>query len=192
VKSVLLKVAAAGAGAALMLCFLGAAVLWYISRPKPIRPWNDKALIANDMPGFGRDSDDSTFSFSYTVQNATGSDYALDSFQQPKLLAVIDDGSLSNPIDEKRLVLRTPIFIPSHQKGTITIRLKALKAPEQKQDEPDDTYHERLRQYLNDHIKSVEGFVLFDESNRYQVNLMRWAAKKPKVSEGQASSSRNP
>jgi hypothetical protein len=189
-KATLLKIAAASAGAILMLCLLGTLALWYFSRPKPTPPWNEKALTTNEPPGFGVNDDDNSFYFSYTVQNAMSTDYVIENLQ-PKLLAVVSNGSLSNPIEEKRLTLRTPIFIPSHQKGTITVYLKALKAPEQKRDESDDLYHERLRQYLNDHVKGVQGFVVFDESSRYQINLPRWAADKPEKTRAQAGS-RNP
>ncbi len=189
-KTRLLKIAAASAGAIPMLCLLGAVALWYVSRPKPTPPWNENALTTNELPSFGVNDDDNSFYLSYTVQNAMSTDYTIEHLQ-PKLLAVVSNGSLSNPIEENRLTLRTPIFIPSHQKGTITVYLKALKAPEQKRDESDDVYHERLRQYLNDHVKGVQGFVLFDESSRYQINLPRWAADKPANSHAQVGS-RNP
>jgi len=178
-KATLLKVAAAAAGVILTLCLIGASVLWYVSRPKPPRPWNDKALIVKEPPGFGPSSEDKTVYFSYSVQNDTAADYAVENVQQLRILAITLDDSLSSPIDEEHLVLRTPIFIPSHQKGTITVRLKVLDAPEQNKSESDDAYHERLRQYLNDHIAGVRGFVLFDETNRYRINLPAWSSKKP-------------
>jgi len=54
-------------------------------------------------------------------------------------------------------------FIPAKQLGHIRMYLGARGAPEKSAGESAQEYHERLRSYLEEHLKQVSGFVLYDE-----------------------------
>jgi hypothetical protein len=177
-KMMLLKIAAASAGITLAVCLFAATGLWYVNRPKPSKPWNEKALVINGPPGFGTSEKEFPFYLSYSVKNTTDKDYSVESAEQIRMMAELNDGSLSNPLETRTALLRTPVFIPANQLGTITIRLK-IKIPEQKQNETDDDYHERIRKFVNETLPNLRGFALFDNTNRYRINLPEWMRIKP-------------
>jgi hypothetical protein len=186
-KIVLLKIAAAAAGITLALCIAAGAVLWYVSKPKPQKPWNEKALVSTDAPGFDSygEKDNQAISLAYIVKNTTNSDYSIDAGHQIKIVVVLRDGALSLPMDEDHVVVRTPLFIPANHLGTIVLHLKKLIALQQNQSESNEAYHERLRLLMNEHLSGIRGFVIFDESKRYQIDLPRWLETKPeKESQG--------
>jgi len=118
-------------------------VLWYLSRPKPPKPWNEKALVVMDTPGFDWYSEkDLTIALYYNVNNTTNFDYSIET-PHLKIVAVLANGALSDPLDEERLIVRTPVFIPANRIGMVVLHLKGVHAPERNQSESDKGYHER-------------------------------------------------
>jgi hypothetical protein len=187
-KMILFKVAAAAAGITLALCLAAACAFWYVSRPKPPKPWNEKALVATEPPTFGPSTSEGyKFYFAYTAKNNTDDDYSINEPGELRIEARLSDGSLSNPLDANHIFVRTPVFIPAHQLGSVTLRFKLLELPAQQRGETDEAYHERLRLLLNDQLSSVKQFVLFDEAHRYQITLPPWTATKPPEPEGKKS-----
>jgi hypothetical protein len=187
-KMALLKIAAAAAGITLALCLAAASAFWYVSRPKPPKPWNEKALLATEPPSFGPDTSEGyKFYFTYTAKNDTDTDYSINEPSELRIEARLGDGSLTNPLNADHIHVRTPVFIPARQLGSVTLRFKMLEPPAQQQSENDDAYHERLRLFLNDKFDNVKEFVLFDQARRYQITLPRWAATKPPEPEGKKS-----
>jgi hypothetical protein len=67
-------------------------------------------------------------------------------------------------------ILDLPIFIPAKQKAMVTLALPLSAIPQREPSESDAQFHERLRSYCQDHIGG-QGFVLFDDFRRYQINL---------------------
>jgi hypothetical protein len=191
-KATLIKIAAAAAGITLAFCIAGGSVLWHLSRPKPTKPWNEKALVVVDTPEFDLyDEKDPTIALDYIVSNTTISDYSIET-PRLKIVAVLANGTLSDPLGEERVIVRTPIFIPANRIGMIVLHLKGVHAPERNQSESDKGYHERLRQVMNDRLSNVHGFVLFDDVNRYQINFPGWATTKPERSRESKIEQQNP
>jgi hypothetical protein len=169
-------------GLALALCIFVGALLWFVSRPKSTKVWNEKALIVHDAPAIAFSGEKSpTISLFYKIENVTDLDYSIETIQHLKIMALLGDGSLAGPVGDKA-VLRTPIFLPAHHLGTIELRLVAFRPPERVQGEPAEAYLERLRQSMNEQMSNIHGFILFDDLNRYQINLGRWQTTIPEKS----------
>lgn len=160
-------------GLGLALCIVVGALLWFVPRPKNTKVWNEKALLVHDAPGIDFSEETATISLVYHIENTTDSDYSIESTQHVKILAVLGDGSLAGPIADKA-ILRTPIFLPAHHLGTIALHLIAFRRPEQNQGESAEAYRKRLRQSMNEQMGNIHGFIIFDDLNRYQVNLGKW------------------
>ena len=162
----------------LALCIVVGALRWFVPRQKTTKVWNGKALLVHDAPAIAFSDETATVSLVYHIENATDSDYSIETTQHVKILAVLGDGSLAGPIADKA-ILRTPIFVPAHRLGTIVLHLIAFRPPEQNQGESAEAYRERLRQSMNEQMSNIHGFIIFDDLNRYQVNLGKWETTSP-------------
>ena len=107
-KRLALVSAAFGAGFAICACVIAGSAYWYASRPKPPKPWNDKALVVVGPPGFGSYSDADYLYLTYSVRNDTKADWSIESSSNLLLVSRLSDGSLSNPVAERDIVVRTP------------------------------------------------------------------------------------
>ncbi|MGH9428486.1 MAG: hypothetical protein ACRD2L_19540, partial [Terriglobia bacterium] len=75
-KTIVLKFVAFGAGAAVTLSAMAGVFVWYSSRPKPEKPWNQSAIKATSTNlVFAVEDDRLLYDFSYTVENRTNRDY---------------------------------------------------------------------------------------------------------------------
>jgi hypothetical protein len=191
-KTTLVKIAAAAAGITLAFCIAGGSVLWHLSRPKPLKPWNEQALVVMDAPDFDLYAErDPTIALYYSIHNTTISDYSIET-PRFKIVAVLANGTLSDPLGEERVIVRTPIFIPASRIGMVVLHLKGIHAPERNQSESEKEYRERLRQVMNDRLSNIHGFIRFDDVNRYQINLPGWATTKPERSGESKTDQQNP
>jgi hypothetical protein len=159
-------------GLGLALCIVVGALLWFVSMPKSTKAWNEKALLVHDAPATDFSEETATISLVYHIENASDSDYSIETTQHVKILAVLGDGSLAGPIADKAL-LGTPIFLPAHHLG-IALHLIAFRPPKQNKGESAEAYRERLRQSMNEQMGNIHGFIVFDDLNRYQLSLGKW------------------
>lgn len=162
-----------------MVALVLGVVLWKRSRPKPPpRPWDTTALIGQEPPEFRLVSieERKLIRFSFIVENTPSYDYEYHPLSV-KLMVKYKDGSLVGPISHPIGTLLQSAFIPAKQRGHIRIFLSAPEAPEKSAGESAQEYHERLRSYLEEHLKNLSGFVLYDEKNHYQLNLPRWRSE---------------
>jgi hypothetical protein len=183
-KRLLLRSAGIGAGFAVALCLIVGGWVWYSNRPSPPKPWNTTALIAPDPPGFHVSDDGKHVEFTYRVENTTETDYQIAPDSRTRLMFRGKNGVLSQPLPSGLLpdVLELPIFIPAKQKAVLRIILPLSSFEERSASESDAQYHERLRAYCENHFEKLGAFVLFDEQNRFEINLPRWSPephKKP-------------
>jgi hypothetical protein len=175
-KRLLLRSAAFGAGFAVTLCLIGGGLVWYSARTKPPTPWNTTALLAKEPPSFDVSQDGRDIEFTYSVENTTETDYQTESDSQIRMMLRLKNGAFSRPLPGVA-PLELPIFIPAKQKGVLTLRLSSSTIPGREASESDAQYHERLRAYCERGIGDVGEFVLFDDVNRYQINLPRWLSE---------------
>lgn len=125
--------------------------------------------------------DGKSIEFRYSVENKTDTDYDLDADQRVKVTLKLKNGTLSPPFSSESKLLQLPIFIPAKQRALVIVKLPASDVPQRVSSDSDALYHERIRAYCEGHFRNVQEFVLFDDLNRYQVNLPRWRdiAKEP-------------
>jgi hypothetical protein len=171
-----------GIGTALGLAALGGIVFWYTSRPKPPKPWNSAAIVSTGSPGFNSTSDYKHLELTYSMENRTRTDYQIASEAEVKVMLRTKEGTLSTPLSTEAQHLWLPVFIPAKQKAFLTVSLALGGMPEHNASETDEQYHERLRAYCEKYLAGVGNIVLFDEGNRYQIELPRWLAERPKES----------
>jgi hypothetical protein len=95
----------AGAGFALMLSLIVGGIVWYTSRPKPLKPWDTNAIIAKEAPSFSVSDDGSKIEFQYTLENTTSSDYRINSDSAIKVLLRTKTGTLSPDLSKWALAL---------------------------------------------------------------------------------------
>lgn len=193
----------AAAGAAGVVIALAAVVgvgLWYVARPKPPKPWNTGALKASfdfvDTEGEGNN-----LVFFYTVENTTPFDYRVSGSPELSIAAKLkQQKSLTFDRDRKGLSLDYPVLVPAGQRVRLSVHLleysyspenvidNAIRGtPKGTQDkwlkyrippahgpDPDDTAHrEAVKKYVSEVLENLDGFVLFDEAHRYEIELPR-------------------
>jgi hypothetical protein len=140
--------------------------------------WNTTAILAaDDAPGFDVNKDGSKLQFIYVLQNATNADYEIGSETDIKIVVRTNGGSLTEPLPKETATLRRPVFIPAQQKAISRLSIALGNIPQKKADETNEEYHERLRAFCREHLGN-NGFVLFDDFNRYQINLPSVRAEK--------------
>lgn len=167
-----------GLGTGVGLVAIVGGYLWYQSRPKPPKPWNTTAIFSDDAPGFEAGEDGKQMHFTYTLQNATDTDYEIGPDAEITITFKNLESSLTEPLPKEVVTLRRPVFIPAKQKAMLRLSIVFGNIPQKKETETDEQYHERLRAFCKEKMVGA-GFVLFDENNRYQINLPMIRKDKP-------------
>jgi len=169
-KKILLVSAGVGAGVAFVLCAAIGGVVWYQQRPKPPKPWSKQAITA-EYDYVSTDDDNKIF-FYYTVQNNTESDYRLDSDAQVELSARLRQEKALDS-SGKVVTLDYPVFIPP--KGRVRLKVKIpYTYPDHDKQVTSDELHEHNRKvaaFLVKEATNLDGFVLFDSTNRYEIGF---------------------
>jgi alkylated DNA nucleotide flippase Atl1 len=127
-------------------------------------------------------ADDKTFRFTYVLKNTGPRDFRIDSLSEVQILGRLKDGSLSQPLQTIDKILTLPVFIPARQQGRIMLSFAPsdFDIPPQRIAESDGTFQERIWSYLRQNYGSTSGFVIFDSSSRYQIDLPNWLNEAPK------------
>jgi hypothetical protein len=191
-KKIALRSFFGGVGIAVALAAIAGGWLWYESRPTPPKPWNTHAIVSTEPPTFYSETwvskDGKTTRpivvFRYTLQNKTEIDYKIENRSDLKWTARMDDGAVTpdflsdhtDPTESYPDDITLPIFVPAKQKSFILFHIADNDLPKQKTGESGDDFHERLRTYLNN-TYSFTGFVFFDDSNRFEIDVPRWQEK---------------
>ena len=168
-----------GAGFAFMCGLLLAGLYWYNSRPTRPKPWITNVIVAKGSPGFDVSNDGKNIEFGYTLENQGSNDYHIDSSSDVQIFLRGKDGTLSSPLPDPTKHLRVPLFIPPRQKALTRLSLDLSEIPTRVALESDSAFHERIRAYLEKHAGGVGGFVIFDATNHYEIELPKWLASAP-------------
>jgi hypothetical protein len=194
-KRIALRSLFAGIGIAVTLSAIAGVLLLRSSRPQPALQWNTKAIIADGPPSFSRTmwvspndpkSTAPLLVLTYTLKNATGSDYSLTSTTDIQYMFRSGDGALgpnllgaafTSDVGNANSV-GLPLFIPANQRAMIRCKIAFSDLPPQASSEPDADYHERLRAFLEKTYDDFGGLVIFDQTTRYEIDLPRWASEK--------------
>jgi hypothetical protein len=169
-KWVMLRSAGFGAGFSVLMFLILIGWNAYQARPKIPEPWNTAAITVERQAVFSASEDGKWLVCSYFVKNTTFKDYRLEN-TSPIILAVRGDGFLSRPAPEAAMRADLPWFVPASQTGMFTIRLRISDIPVRQVNDSDSTYNQRVQQYVLQRFKDFDAVVLFDEENRYQIDL---------------------
>jgi hypothetical protein len=172
-KIILVKAAGLGAGFALMLSAIAALSIWYWNRPKPPKPWNKNAITA-EYDSVRPDGKDDHLKFWYTLQNNTNEDYRLQNKAGVSITgALIKTHSFSQFSDDYEWT-DFPIFVPAHSRVRIGIEIPYtynLSEKENANHEERRAYSAQVAKYVTDKLSNLGGFVLFDDSHRYEIDF---------------------
>jgi len=170
-----------GAGVAAV----GVAGLWLMSRNanRP-RPWNPTAITAT----FGcivTEGTEKKLVFYYILQNNTDHDFRLNSEAEVLLAGKLgQQQSLTGETPKEFLAGEFPLFLPARHRVRLGIHLgytyqgsASLSAGATKADRERD--RGLLVAYVRDELSNLDGFVLFHEATRYQIDLPKgWGERR--------------
>jgi len=168
-KKLLVVGVASGAAFALVLCVAVGAILWFQSRPKP---WNTEAVKASYATlEFLMDSDSFVVEFGYDLQNNTNRDYRIDNGHLVVLARLPDGDALSRNFGHYQHSDPSvaPTFLPAKAKTRITLSVPYEYpfdlTPTERQD------IDKVSPSVGRRLKELNGFVIFDQSEHYQIDL---------------------
>jgi hypothetical protein len=136
--------------------------------PKPAPPWNVHAIESTFAGVRVReiDASNSAVVFLYDLDNRTDSDYRL--AKGPTVVIMSRLKSSSSLSSEKLVTLSSSAFVPAKNRTRIALE---IRQPFIWPGRMDAKSQGRIRQLVAGEIADIHGFVLFDESTRYQIDL---------------------
>jgi len=173
-----------GLGTALGLAILVGGFFWYGQRPRPEKPWNQSAIKATPSGiDFSVQADRAVAIFKYSFQNTTDRDYKPAS--DARLMVRLPEGVGYR--DAPGMNLQQNLYVPSGQKVNVSLTLPILYSDysfsEQKSKD-----EKQLSVFVDRRLAEIDGFVLFDPTNRYKVDFPNgWPDAVKRVKELEAS-----
>ncbi len=156
-------------------------------RPSAASPnaWNAGA-IQSTLAGVRVRELDATHAavvFFYDLDNRTDNDYRLASGPNVVIMSRLQpNGSLSS---DQPITLDSAAFVPAKNRTRIALEIShAFDWPTQR----DAAAERQVRQFVADQVAGLEGFVLFDQATRYQIDL---ATTSPEPQPASASTNPN-
>jgi len=130
------------------------------------KPWNARALTASyegmhTLNAYNRD-----IVFWYTVENTTDQDYRVETGDGISLTGKLAQPQSLSGFDSSEKI-HYPIFIPSKQRLRVDIEIQN-QYPDSGGNQPPTKV---LEECVRTHFGNLDGFVLFDSNNRYQINF---------------------
>jgi hypothetical protein len=134
----------------------------------PPTAWNSRAIHSTFAGVRVREIDlsKSEIVFLYDLDNKTDNDYQLAKGPAVVIMSRLkSSGSLSS---EKQVALASPAFVPARNRTRIELGItRAFNWPARM----DASSEMRIRQLVAGELGDLEGFVLFDQGMRYQIEL---------------------
>jgi hypothetical protein len=152
----------------LLAIVLAAIVLYLRPAGNSPKPWNSNAITANYVGAQLRelDSGNAALYLAFEVQNNTDSDYQLADGPSALVMSRLRaDGSLSS---QQRVRLSYPTFLPARQRARIALEVpSSFGWPS----DNDSAYQDKLRDFVNQKLADVQAFVLFDQTDRFEIEF---------------------
>ena len=152
-----------GAGFAILLVMLIGGWAWYISRPARPKPWNTKAIKASydELSAQNTDKDIQAY-FGYILENDTDTDYKIS--DSVKIMS----RNSHDALDDIGTWIRFDNFVPAHQKAKVgfTVMVGDIFDSAKAKDNDKELIHT-----VGSWVSGIKSFVVFDEENRYEIEL---------------------
>jgi hypothetical protein len=135
---------------------------------KPANPWNAHAVEGVYAGVRVREIDASKAAvvFLYDIDNKTDTDYQLAKGDSVVVMSRIK--SSRSLTSERPVALSTSAFVPARNRTRIALE---IAEPFSWPTRPDASSENRFRQLVAREVADLDGFVLFDQAHRYQVDL---------------------
>jgi hypothetical protein len=162
------------AGSASVLALISGYFLWNESKPKRSQPRNTTAIIAK-YDDISINDKDNHISFQYFIENNTDQDYELERSTGICLAVKLGrEKSLSPCLDNVQENIHFPTFVPARQRVMFVIQtpkictkpFKFANSPEEQEKQ-----REELEDCVRNEMPNVNGFVLFDDYHRYEIDF---------------------
>jgi hypothetical protein len=121
--------------------------------------------------------------FFYDLENRTDTDYRLSSGPNVVIMGRLQSSGILS--GDQQISLDAAAFVPAKNRTRIALEIThGFEWPSQR----DAAAEKQLRQFVADEVSGLEGFVLFDQGTRYQIDL---ATSTPEVPTESAASTQN-
>jgi len=167
-KDVLWIVGSAGAALLVLSLLPGGGSLFKLLHREESPTWNQGTISAGYIASQLKEMDKthSSLIISYDLDNNTDSDYRLVDGPGVVILSRLkSDGSYSQ---EEPIRLAYPVFLPARQHARLAIE---ITQPFAWPAEGDSGYLDKIRNFVKQRLENVGEFVLFDETNHWQLEL---------------------
>lgn len=179
-----------GIGIAVALAIVFGVFIWYSNRPERPKPWNTEALKAQwdtmeFTTGASKDVEGYPVDFYYNVRNNTDKTYPFNGSTLTVMAVLTDGNALSKDFGHYQLGDATvdgPAFIPPSATARIAVHVSYRYPADFTAADKKDA--NKVNTSLNYRLKELSGFVVFDEQNRYRINLPEGWKNDPDVKEG--------
>ena len=156
-----------------MLCAVVGAWVLYTERPKPLKSWNKQAIAA-EYDYVSPQGDKNNLAFYYTLQNNTDSDYRVDSYSPVEITGKLRQQKEFAAFSDKDVTTNYPVFVPARSRVRFVLNIE-YPYPVREKSNPTDEEHTRyatdVAKYVTDKLSNLDGFVLFDTKNRYEIDF---------------------
>lgn len=162
-----------GAGFALTLSLITGLWVWRENRPKPPKPWNKQAITA-EYNGVIPEGDKDFLAFYYTLQNNTEADYRVESDAGIDITGRLKQEKGFSQFGPRYVTTQYPIFVPAKSRVRFSLSIPYPYPIKEKEDSTTDEqkqYRTEVAKYVTDKMTNLDGFALFDMSNRYEIDF---------------------
>lgn len=140
----------------------------WISRSKHGNGWNSQAIKGTFAGVQVREIDpsDAVLVFFYDLDNQTDTDFQMAPGSSLLIMGRLkSDGSLSA---DEPITLASPVFVPARNRTRIAVQVAHPFAWPQ---DTDAASGDKFRGFLQSEVANLNGFVLFDQPTKYQIEL---------------------
>lgn len=159
----------AGFGAGFAVTFLIVVAIWsyFTSLPKRPKPWNNLAIKATYSELSLYTGDPLLVTFQYILENTTPYDYCLPNDSE---VAFIQMPKTKGLIKDHELTWNKGTCVPTAQKVAVSFRL-TYNYSDYSFPQSEKNNLEKLSKFVNRRLSEIDGFVVLDKQNRYQINF---------------------
>jgi len=172
-KKILIRSFGLGAGFALTLCAFVGTWIWFQGRPKPPKPW-DKGAITSEYDTVQPVGDKNNLTFNYVLQNNTDVDYRVDNDFKIEITGKLKGMKALGEFAGHYVTTNYPIFIPAHRRVRVSLSIP-YRYPVVEKADASHTERQQFRmqvaKYVTEEMGNLDGFVLFDGNNRYEIDF---------------------
>jgi hypothetical protein len=157
---------ASGFGAGVLIALVVAISTWFYisSLPEKPKPWDRESIKATNSGINVNIGDKVVITFRYLVENKTKKDYYFPDDTKGTYVVLPKGKGLSQ---QDEITWDSDAYLPSGPKMSVSFYLTYDYDESYQKKDQDNT--DKLIKFMNSHLKEVDGFVVFDKKNRYEI-----------------------